>query len=168
MQEENSIYVGGMAERSVKKSMVGIAHGGTDLFVISGGPIKIIELFGIVVVQIQGASILINYVMDPTSPAGNTAFATDGTALEINGDLVGALYTWDGIMNNDLVATVNGVALGLPAPTDGSTDKSGQLIVPVGSLELAAVNAGSSAKTGDIDFYLRYKPMVPGATVSPA
>lgn len=165
---ENSIYVGGDEERSVKKSMVGIAHGATDLFVVAGGPVKIVELFGIVVTQIQGASILINYVMDPTIPAGNTAFGTDGTALEISGDLIGSLMTWDGIMNNDLVATVNGVALGLPAPTDGSTDKSGQLIVPIGSLELAAVNAGGTAKTGDIDFYLRYKPMVPGAIVSAA
>lgn len=168
MYERNSIYQGGSEERSVKKSMVGIAHGATDLFVVSGGPVKIVELFGIVVTQIEGASILINYVMDPTSPAGNTVFGTDGTALEINGDLVGSLITWDGIIDNDLVATVNGVALGLPAPTDGSTDKSGQLIVPAGSLELAAVNAGSTAKTGDIDFYLRYQPMVPGAIVTAA
>ena len=166
--DNNSIYGGGFEERSVKKSMVGIAHGATNLFVVSGGPVKIIELFGIVVTQIQGVSILINYVMDPTSPSGNTAFGTDGTALEINGDLVGSLITWDGVINNDLVATANGVALGLPAPTDGSTDKSGQLIVPAGSLELAAVNAGSTAKTGDIDFYLRYKPMVAGAIVTAA
>lgn len=157
---ENSIYTGSVEEQTVKKSMVGIAHGGTDLFVVSGGPVKIIEIFGIVVTQIQGASILVNYVMDPTSPAGNTPFGTDGTALEINGDLVGSLITWDGVIANDLVATANGVAIGM---ANGSG-----LVVPAGSLELAAVNAGATAKTGDIDFYIRYKPMVPGATVTPA
>ncbi len=157
---ENSIYVGGMEEKSVKKSMVGIAHGGTDLFVISGGPIKIIELFGIIVTQIQGASSKINYVMDPTSPAGNTAFATDGDALDVNGLLVGNLLAWDGVVATDISSNVNGVAIGMA--------NGAGLIVPAGSLELAAVNASSTAKTGDIDWYLRYKPMVPGATVSPA
>jgi len=93
-------------------------------------------------------------------------FGTDGTALEINADAVGALYTWDGIIDNDLVATDNGVALGLPAPTDGSTDKSGSLVVPVGSLEFAAVVATSA--TGQINFYLRYEPLIPGAIVTAA
>lgn len=146
------------SEQCVTKSLTSIVNGNNDLFVVAGGPIKIIELFGIVTTTaIEGKSALINYNMDPTIPAGDTVFGTDGTALEINGDTVGALYTWDGVIANDLTATDNGVALGMPAPT---------LIVPAGSLELAVVVATSA--TGQIDFFLRYKPMVPGAIVTAA
>lgn len=145
-------------ERCVTKSLTSILSGNNDLFVIAGGPIKIIEIVGIVTTTaIEGKSCLINYNMDPTTPAGDTVFGTDGTALEINADTVGALYTWDGVIATDLTATDNGVALGMPAPT---------LIVPAGSLELAVVV--STSATGQIDFYLRYKPMVPGAIVTAA
>lgn len=145
-------------ERSVTKSLTSIVNGNNDLFVVANGPIKIIEIIGIVTTTaIEAKSCLINYNMDPTTPAGDTVFGTDGTALEINADTVGALYTWDGVVANDLTATDNGVALGIAAPT---------LIVPAGSLELAVVVA--TGATGQIDFFLRYKPMVPGAIVTAA
>ena len=145
-------------ERCVTKSLTSIVNGNNNLFVVAGGPIQIIEIIGIVTTTaIEAKSCLINYNMDPTTPAGDTVFGTDGTALEINGDAVGALYTWDGVIANDLTATDNGVALGVAAPT---------LIVPAGSLELAVVVATSA--TGQIDFYLRYKPLVPGAIVTAA
>jgi hypothetical protein len=168
---DNSIHsleaMGDVSAKCVTKVLNGITNGLNDLFVVAGGPVKIVELIGIVTTTaIEAKSVLINYSMDPTVPAGDTAFATDGTALEINADAVGALYTWDGIIDNDLVATDNGVALGLPAPTDGSTDQSGSLIVPAGSLELAAVVATSA--TGQINFYLRYEPLIPGAVVTAA
>lgn len=168
---DNTIHsleaIGDVSAKSVTKVLSGITNGLQDLFVVAGGPVKIIELIGIVTTTaIEGKGCLINYSFDPTIPAGDTVFGTDGTALEINADAVGALYTWDGIINNDLVATDNGVALGLPAPTDGSTDKSGSLIVPAGSLEMAAVVATSA--TGQINFYLRYEPLIPGAVVTAA
>lgn len=148
----------GELERCVTKSLTSIVNGNNNLFVVAGGPIQIIEIIGIVTTTaIEAKSCLINYNMDPTTPAGDTVFGTDGTALEINGDAVGALYTWDGVIANDLTATDNGVALGVAAPT---------LIVPAGSLELAVVVATSA--TGQIDFYLRYKPLVPGAIVTAA
>lgn len=140
--------------RSVTKRLTTILNGNNNLFNIVGGPVKIIEIVGIVAVQIEAKSCLINYNMDPTSPAGDTAFATDGTALEINADAVGTIYTWNGVIANDLVATTNGVALGM----------SGQgLICPAGSLELAAVVVTSA--TGSIDFYVRYVPLIPGARI---
>ena len=114
--------------------------------------IKLLEIFGIVAVQMQTKGCLVNYNMDPTSPAGDTAFGTDGGALEVTGDLVGTIWTWDGVIATDLTATVNGVALGVGGAG---------LICPAGSLELAAVVATSA--TGTIDFYARYAPMVPGA-----
>jgi hypothetical protein len=140
--------------KSVTKRLTTILNGNNNLFNIIGGPVKIIEIIGIVAVQIEGKSCLINYNMDPTSPAGDTAFGTDGTALEINGDTVGTLYTWDGVIANDLTATANGVALGIGGAG---------LICPAGSLELAAVVVTSA--TGTIDFYVRYVPLIPGARI---
>ena len=144
-----------MEEKCTVSVLTTIVNGNNNLFTVAGGPIKIIEIVGIVTTVIEAKACEINYNMDPTSPAGDTAFATDGTALEINNDAVGALYTWNGVVAADLVATDNGVALGMPAPT---------LIVPAGSLEVAAVV--STSATGAITFYIRYKPMVPGAIVT--
>ncbi len=148
--------------KSVTKRLTTILNGNNNLFNIIGGPVKIIEIIGIVVVDIEPKSCLINYNMDPTIGT-DTVFGTDGTALEINNDVPGVLYTWDGVINNDLIATDSGVFLGSPAPVDGSTDQHGSLICPVGSLELAAVVATSA--TGTIDFYVRYEPLIPGARI---
>ena len=128
----------------VSKTLTTIANGNNDLFVVSG-TCKIVEIVGIVSTEIEAKSCLINYNMDPTSPAGDTAFATDGTALEINADAVGTLYTWDGVVANDLTATTNGVAIGMANDTG--------LVVPAGSIELAAVVATSA--TGAITFHCR-------------
>lgn len=143
--------------KSVTKRLVTIVSGLNNLFNIIGGPVKIIEIIGIVAVQIEGKSTLINYNMDPTSPAGDTVFATDATALEINGDTIGTLYTWGGVVGTDLAVAANGVAIGM---ANGSG-----LICPAGSLELAAVVVTSA--TGTIDFYLRYVPLLPGVRVEP-
>jgi hypothetical protein len=143
---------------SISNTITTIANGNNDLFVVAGGPIKIIEIVAYVSTIIESKSCLINYNIDPTTPATDTPFATDGTALEINGDAVGTLYTWDGVIANDLTATTNGVALGTAAYSG--------LIVPAGSIELAAVVATSA--TGAITVYMRYIPLASGVTVTAA
>jgi hypothetical protein len=145
-----------VAEYSASKVLTTIANGNNNLFTVAGGPVKIIEIVGYVTTQIEAKSCLINYNFDPTVPSSDTPFGTDGTALEINGDAVGALYTWNGTVAADLVATDNGVALGC-ATTSG-------IIVPAGSLELAAVV--STSATGAITFYVRYIPLASGATMT--
>lgn len=147
-----------MQEQSISKAISTIANGNNDLFVVAGGPIKIIEIVGYVVTQIGAESVLINYNIDPTAPATDTAFGTDGTALETNADAVGTVYTWDGVVANDLTATTNGVALGTPTYSG--------LIVPVGSIELAAVHDGTA--DGAITVYMRYIPLASGVTVTAA
>jgi len=145
-------------EMAVSKTITTVMNGNNDLFVVAGGPIKIIEIVAYVTTEIEGKSCLINYNIDPTTPATDTAFATDGTALEINADAVGTLYTWDGVIANDLTATTNGVALGVAAYSG--------LIVPAGSIELAAVVATSA--TGAITVYMRYIPLSASSTVTDA
>lgn len=147
----------GVQAVTVSKTLTTIMSGNNNLFTVSGGPVKILEIVAYVSTVIEGKSCLINYNIDPTTPATDTAFATDGTALEINGDAAGTLYTWGGVIATDLTATTNGVALGNAAFSG--------LIVPIGSIELAAVVATSA--TGAITVYVRYIPLAIGAVVTP-
>ena len=143
-------------EMAVSKTLTTIASGVNGLFTVAGGPIKILEIVGYVATEIEAKSCLINYNINPTAPATDTVFGTDATALEINADAVGTLYTWDGVVANDLTAVTNGVAIGTAAYSG--------LIVPPGGIELAAVVATSA--TGAISFYMRYIPLSTGVTVT--
>jgi hypothetical protein len=152
------IVYGAMREQSISKAITTIANGNNDLFVVAGGPIKVLEIVAYVDTEIGAESVLINYNINPTAPAADTAFATDGTALEINADAVGTVYTWDGVIDNDLTATTNGVALGLAAYSG--------LVVPAGSIELTAAHDGTA--DGAITVYMRYVPLASGVTVTAA
>lgn len=142
--------------KSISTSIATIAANEDVLFTVAGGPIKIIEIVGIVTGTIQAQSTLINYNVAVTTPSGDVVFGTDGTALEINADAAGTLYTWDGVIANDLTATTSGVALGLAS---GATTG---LIVPPGDIELSS----TAASTGTITFYMRYQPLSASSVVT--
>ena len=146
----------GVQAVTVSKTLTTIMSGNNNLFAVTGGPVKILEIVAYVATEIEGKSCLINYNIDPTTPATDTPFGTDGTALEINADAIGSLYRWDGVVAADLTVATNGVSLGIAAISG--------LIVPVGSIELAAVVATSA--TGAITVYIRYIPLVIGAVVT--
>jgi len=145
-----------LTEQSAMTTLTTIMSGQNGLFTVAGGPVKIIEIIGYVATEIEGKSCLINYTANPTDPATDTQIATTGTALEINADAIGTLYTWDGVLANNLTATDNGVALGTAAYSG--------VIIPAGAIELKAVV--STSATGAIEFYVRYIPLVSGATVT--
>lgn len=129
-----------------------------DLFAVSGGPIIIRDI--IAVVQTGGmvaTACELHYNIDPTAPATDTAFATDGTSLEINGDAEGSVYVWDGVVATDLAVTTNGVVL------VSGTDVSAGLLCPIGMIETVA----SATNAGDITFYLVYSPLSPDSVVTP-
>ncbi len=145
-----------MDEKCILASITTVATGEDVLFTVAGGPIKIIEIVGIVTGTIQAQSTLINYNVAVTAPAGDVVFGTDGTALEINADAVGTLYTWNGVIANDLLATTSGVALGMASGTTTG------LVVPPGDIELSS----TAASTGTIEFSMRYQPLDEGVTVT--
>lgn len=142
-------------ERCISKVLTGFTNGNQGLFTVAGGPIKLIEIVAYVTTEIGGEGNLMNYNINPTTPATDTAFGTDGTAVETNAAAVGSLLTWDGVVANDLVLTANGVALGCN-PNSG-------LIIPPGGIELATANDGTVS--GAVTVYLRYKPLAAGVTV---
>ena len=147
---ENSIYVGGHDEKSVKKTISSIATAG-NLFVVTG-PIKVVDLIGVVTTDIGASQTQIKLLVDPTEPAGNTDICAQ---LDINADAAGTVYTITGRFANAMIATTNGVIAGLAT----------QFIVPAGVIEYANAD---NAETGVIDWHLRYIPLAPGVSVSPA
>lgn len=143
--------------RCATKALTALATA-NDLFAVSGGPIIIRDI--IAVVQSGGmvaTACELHYNIDPTAPATDTPFATDGTSLEINGDAEGSVYTWDGVVATDLTVTTNGVVL-----TQG-VDVSAGLLCPIGMIETVA----SATNAGDITFYLVYSPLSPSSVVTP-
>jgi hypothetical protein len=154
-----SVVMGTSGDAGLKCAEVEIASVATttNLFAVTGGPIIIRDIVGVVTTNIVATTCLINYNIDPTEPATDTVFGTDGTALEINGDAAGTVYTWDGVVATDLTATTNGVVL-----TQG-TDVANGLLCPIGMIELAA----TATNAGKIKFYMVYSPLSPLSVVTP-
>jgi hypothetical protein len=141
----------------VSKSITTIANGSNTLWTIAGGPIRVIEICGYVTTQIGSEGCLIGLNCNPGTPATDTAFGTDGTALECNAAAVGSLLSWQGVIAADLVKVTNGVGLGHSG--------AGRLIVPAGTMEMVAAHDGTCA--GAITWYMEYEALASGVTVTP-
>jgi len=138
-------------ERCIKKTISSIATSG-DLFTVSGGPIKVIELVGVVTTGIGASTTRVRLLVDPTEPTTNTDLCAQ---LDINANAAGTVFTITGTFTDPMVATTNGVIAGLTTA----------FIVPQGTIEYANAD---DAETGVVDWCLRYQPLVPGAKVHPA
>lgn len=148
-----------MSEKCISKTVSTIANGANNLFAVTGGPIKITEIVTYVTTTpIAAEGCLIGYNIDPTTPATDTAFGTDGTALECNNAAVGTALIWDGVLATDLTAATNGAAVLM------GTDVSYGLLCPIGMIELTAAHDG--AVTGELTVYMRYMPLSPASVVT--
>lgn len=134
------------------------ATGGTvaDIFTITGGPIEVLALCGEVTTAISNNACNMKLVADPTNGAD-----TDMCAVLDIADF--AQYSWiyiDGTIANAAVQAVPGTALPLGIGMDIP------LILPPGTVDMNLAN--SNPTTGAITWYLRYKPLNTGITVTPA
>lgn len=138
-------------ERAVEKSDGAVLAGSDDLFTIAGGPILVTELVGIVTTEIGGAANC-HIDMVVTEPAGTVALSTD---VAIDADAAGTSYTFT-------VATP-GV---LTPTTAGALDQVPRIawLCPVGTIKAHC----SAAQTGNIKWYLVYKPLSASSAVSAA
>lgn len=130
-----------------------IPTGLTNLFEVSGA-VQVTNIAGWVTSVIQNQECLVNYSFDPCVPAGDTAIADSGAALDIDSAAEGSVLTWDGVLANNLTLTAGGVAVGVPITTT--------LVLPKGMFELDS----TAANSGEITFYIRYIPLASGATIT--
>jgi len=146
-----------VGERCVQKSLSTIANGANNLFAVSGGPIKMTEFVIYIDSVVQTQATLVGGNIDPTTPATDTTFGTDGTAVDFTAAAAGTVFTWDGVLATDFAKQANGVVLGM------GTDISYGLFVPVGMIELTS----SAASTGTLTVYMTYLPLGPHSIVTP-
>lgn len=142
---------------------IGLAKTGTvlltagsvpNIFTIAGGPILVEALFAEITVVVSGDACAAKLVMDPTAGADTDMCAT----FDINAIIVNSFLTIDGTIGNAMVNSVPATALPLGIGTDVP------LILPVGTVDLNLANSDPS--TGSSVWYMRYRPLSAGVTVT--
>lgn len=140
-----------MAETCVVKLDGAVLNGADNLFDVTGGPILVTEIFGICTVNIGGAA---NMTLQHTSTSPGGAIALSTTVA------IGALVAGGSISFTD-------VALPVLTPTAAGTvinPGDANFFLPIGTLQAL----GSAAQAGNIEWYLRYKPLSAYAQVAPS
>lgn len=137
---------------SVKKNIATIANGNNNLFTVSGGPVKLIEIIGFITTAVQAQATNIKLVMSATG--GGT---TDMCAvLDATGAAQYKLLTITGTFANAMVlSSTTGCKAGSQAAA---------AIVTPGTIVLNS----DAASSGVIDWYVSYQPMATGAKIAPA
>jgi len=134
-------------EQTVSKEITSIVT--QDLFQVTGGPIKVVEVWGLVTTVIQTQNCSVKLLFDPTLPAGDIDLCA---ALEITTDAVGTLYSITGTEANAMVAETDNVA---------DTIMAQPLVMGPGMIELHS----TATNTGKILWGLRFQPMAEGVEV---
>lgn len=137
-------------ERCVEKSDGAVLNGQDDLFTITGGPVYGM-LTGIVTTIIGGEA---NCHIDitTTEPASDTALSTD---VAIDNDAAGTSYRFVGASGVLTPVTAGAVIV------DPVTVADCWFLLPIGTIKAHT----SAAQTGNIKWYLRYKPLSPNSVV---
>lgn len=143
-------------EATIQKTIAKVQttpSGGADaLFTITGGPIHVVSIWGVVTTVLVGAA---NGTLQATTtdPAATTAMST---TVAIDNDAKGTVYTFVGP-----TGVLTPTTLGLTLIDMGSTTLTEtQYIVPIGNINFLT----SGALTGAITWYMSYIPS-PGAVV---
>lgn len=144
-----------------------------EIFQITGGPVKISSMYGIVVGPVGGviagaATPLINF----TPAAGIGALAPLCVlAASINGNAEGTIYTWDGSLTALVGVLAPTAVVGIMTPAEYSWSDETTPLGGIGSFILVPgviriTNAGAAVTDGIIDWYVEWKPCILGAQVS--
>ena len=119
-----------------------------NIFTVTGGPIQITQIIGIVttVVQTQANNTKLQF----TDTASSTT--TDLCAvLNISAAAVGTSFHIDGTFADAMIASAGGTSVG----------QTGSIVVQPGILKLNC----AASNTGQVAWYLRYKPLSTSSTV---
>jgi hypothetical protein len=140
-----------ITERCIEKSDGAVLSGADALFTITGGPILVTSIIGIVTTVIGGAA---NGTLQATTtePAATVALST---TVAIDNDAAGTSYRFVGA-TGVLTPDTNGAKI-----IDPVTVEDCHFLVPIGNINFL----GSAARTGNIKWYMTYKPLSPSSVV---
>lgn len=121
------------------------------LFTIAGGPIKIVDFYGVVTTQMGNSDITIQSIDTATT----TTFPYSNT-VTCDGDVVGTTYTFTGAIPSVLT------------PLTGAHNRSAtpdiQWYAPIGTVD----QLGDAAVAGVIEWYMTFIPLTTGVIVTDA
>lgn len=125
------------------------ASGAGTIFTVSGGPIEILEIYGIVTTVIQTQAC--NLSLEVIDTASTTTTAICGT-VNISAAAVGSFLTITGTLATAMIVNAGGTCIGQATP----------VVVPVGTIKALT----SATNTGQVQWGIRYRPLAAGATVA--
>ncbi len=132
----------------VEKTDGAILSGDDDLFTITGGPIHVLSITGIVTTVVETATLNAKLTLTTTQPSA-TVDISAGT-VDITGAAQGASIEH---INTTAVLTV--VTAGFVKHANSFATNPTDFLVPIGTIKLNS----SAAGTGVIAWYLRYVPL---------
>lgn len=143
-----------ITERCIEKADGAVLNGNDPLFTITGGPILVTGIYGIVTTALVGAA---NGTLQATTtvPAATVALST---TVAIDNDAAGTSYRFAGA-TGVLTPDTNGAKI-----IDPVTVEDCNFLVPIGNINFK----GSAAATGVIKWYMTYKPLSPNSVVTVA
>lgn len=143
-----------ITERCIEKSDGAVLAGADPLFVITGGPILVTKLIGVVTTLIVGAA---NGTLQATTTVPSATVALS-TTVAINDDAAGTTYRFVGA-TGVLTPVTDGAVI-----IDPVTVADCEFLVPIGNINFL----GSAARAGNIKWYMTYKPLSPNSVVTVA
>lgn len=148
-----ALYALPQAKESGAKTL---GAGATTLFTITGGPIKVLEIVGIVTTNVQAQATSCKLTTTTVSPAATVDMSA--AAVDITGIAAGT-----SIRHINTTAILTPVTAGFVMEGNAFATNDTQFLCPEGTINL---NNASAANTGAINWYLRYVPLSPNTVVS--
>ena len=136
-------------ERSIERLACPIEAANVDLFEISGGPIIVTELVGIITTSIENAAALTQIVIDVTEPTVSVNMSTE---VDLDNAAAGTSITFTDIALPVLTPTANGAITQFPRH---------YWLCPIGTIKATF----GADRTGEIAWYMVFKPLSPNTTV---
>lgn len=137
--------------RCVASSAKTLTTGDVNMFTISGGPIKILELVGIVTTVVQSQTTSVKVTVTTTTPAATVDFSAG--AVDLTGVAAGT-----SIRHINTTGILTPVTAGFVMEGNAFATNDTQYLMPAGTMQ---VNNASSSNTGAITWYMRYIPLSP-------
>lgn len=136
--------------RSVEKTDGAVLLGTDDLFTITGGPIKVLEIVGIVDTQIGAGATNVKLQITTDSPAATVDM--NAGAVDIDADAVGTSYR-----SINTTAIFTPVTAGFVMEGNSFATQDTSFLCPTGTIKFNS----DAARAGVIKWYLRYVPLSP-------
>lgn len=140
--------------RCIEKTDGAVLSGDDILFNITGGPIHVLEIVGIVTTEIGAGTTNVKLQIDTATPAATVDISAG--AVDIDGDAAGTSYE---TINTTGVFTP--VTAGYVKHANSFATNPTDFIAPIGDI----VFNSSAARAGVIAWYMRYVPLSPNSRV---